>query len=306
MRTSNSSFEATFADLSFTQTEILKHAKLRLNFLKNCLPQFTLRVFDGHTRQLLDEQVYVAKQHGVTVLPLTRPMKKFISGQPNLNKSLKIKVVFDSSTMNQASCVGIVNKVSQEAYLVTHTKEKPQRRSRRDSEHFRRNTEISRRNIKVPRSDYDFFRNFNESTRKNSGTEDISRTYNDLNRADTEDSPKSAYHGIAKRNAASSKKCIAQSVYVNLTYANSSIALPQGFTTNVCGTWQPVPIGADPTVKEVAKAIHMATKKLPKINNPSCCKPTAYKKLHILYVDSKTHIVLRYLDHIDVAKCGCT
>lgn len=242
----NTLFEGTFNDLSFTQREILERARLRLNILKQtrCAQKFTLRLIDGETYQVIDEYILEAKHNGVNSIHLTSSLKKLVLA-PSVNKSLRVKIVFNNSMSDKSLCNKTTSGIRKHVYLVTHTKEKNPRRYR-----LRR-------------------------------------------------SPKN-------RNLPSSPKtCTMQNVYVNLRHLNNTVVAPPGFTTGLCGTWQPIPIGADPIIKRVAKAVYKATRSLPQVSNPKCCIPTAFNRLPILYLDSMSHSVLRYLDKVLVTKCGC-
>ena len=102
----------------------------------------------------------------------------------------------------------------------------------------------------------------------------------------------------------SKSQCAIQ--YINVNLQGGNIMLPHSFSTGLCGAWRSWPSGVVPIRKEVLKAIKRTMKRTSLLhNNVTCCVPTAYKKLFVVYYNSKSHYTLRGLDKIKVTKCGC-
>lgn len=243
----NGSFEAIFNDLSFSHKENLKRARLRINVLRqrNCSSKYTLRVIDGESLQVIDEYVRVLKHNGTNSIPLTKSLKKWVLGS-GANKSLKVKIIFDSLLPDESSCHEVASEVSKEAYLITHTKPKNKPRRLR--------LKRSQTNTSLPLR---------------------------------------------------SKGCTMQNIHVKL--GAGRIMLPSWFNTSVCGVLQQLPVGSNPIIKEISRAVNNAIKRsLPLIhNNLTCCVPIAFSKLAIIYRNTKSHFVLQSIDNIVVTKCGC-
>ena len=245
----NGSFEAIFNDLSFSRKEILKRARLRLNIsrVRHCSSKYTLRIIDGESLQTVDEYVRTIKHNGINSIPLTKSLKKWISGSIG-NKGLQVKIIFDSLSPNKSSCQKAVSEVSKEAYLITQTKlnEKPILRQSR----WKRSA-------------------------KNVSSQSTSKS-----------------------------QCAIQ--YMNVNLQGGNIVLPHSFSTGLCGGRRSWPSGVIPIRKEVLKAIKRTMKRTSLVhNNLTCCVPTAYEKLIVVYYNSKSHFILRSLDKIKVTKCGC-
>ena len=119
--------------------------------------------------------------------------------------------------------------------------------------------------------------------------------------------------GLLRRSKRSVKKknistCHSGKVYVDLSVYSNIIA-PPGFYTHYCGNTYQLPVGNDPIIKNISRAIMNAYNSVKKfsakvLSNPSCCVPKRHHDMYIFYVDQGFNTI-RYIPNLKASRCVC-
>ncbi|XP_028399630.1 univin-like [Dendronephthya gigantea] len=267
VKSSDIAFEATFDHLGFLQHENLKRARLRLNISQQ--NHCSMPVLNVRVLGHKSGQVfgnYVMSPQSSGVNTLNLTNSiRKLATGTNPNEKLKVRITLRNPSTRKGLCSNVLTNLVRETYLVTNTDE-PNTRKRRATEGISKL--FPRDAVAVRRAD------------------DVSK-----------------FHGRSKRRAPT---CKLHQVTVNLTGMNNSVfILPTSFKTGICGLQQPVPLGSDPMMRQLAQAVATAIQSVAPSQNSRCCRPSKFRKLTVLYFDSMQHTVLRHVDNVKVKKCAC-
>lgn len=266
-KSSNIAFEATFDHLGFLRHENLKRAILRLN-----IPHQNHCSLPVLNVQVMDHKSgkifgnYVMSLRSSGVNTLILTNSiRKLATGTNANEKLKVRITLRNPSARKSLCPNVFSNLGGGAYLVTNTDEFNTRK-RRAADGI---SKLVRRNAVAVRS-----------------ANDVSKFY--------------------ARSKRHTPTCKLQQVTVNLTGINNSVfILPTSFKTGVCGLQQPVPLGSDPMMRQLAQAVATAIQKVAPSQNSRCCRPSKFRKLTVLYFDNTQHTVLRHVGNVKVKKCAC-